>query len=203
MANPTATNILVGGAWVYYAPVGETPPADSVAYGTAWGGNWARVGFTKEPLSALYEDEQMGVGVEEALTDVKRVKTLENLTLETVLAEVTSTYMNLAVGAGTVTTTAAGAGQVGKDEYAVGGEILLDENAWGFEAMYVSATGVKFPVRVFVWKATSKLNGELAFSKKSGEYPGIALQIMALADTSQNEGLQLFKFQRVTAAATS
>jgi len=79
----------------------------------------------------------------------------------------------------------------------------LDENAWGFESMYVSATGVKFPVRVFVWKATSKLNGELAFSKKSGEYPGIALQIMALADTSQNEGLQLFKFQRVTAAATS
>jgi len=199
MGNPTVTNLLAGGAVVWYAPVAEAVPADSVAAGTAWGGNWERFGFTKTPLSALYDFEELDMMVQEELTAVKRRKTAENMTLETTLAEVTSDYMALFTS-GTATTTAAGASQVGKDELDVGGEFEIDEYAYGVEGTYTDASGNDFPVRVFIWKATAKLNGALEFGKE--DYPGVPLQIKALVDASKSAGQKLFKLQRVTAAAT-
>ena len=200
MGSPTVTNILHGPVIVYTAPVGESVPADSVAAGTAWGGNWARIGLTKAPLTAGYEFEEGEAMVEEALTAVKRWKTKEDLTLETTLAEITAEYLEMAWG-GTNTTTAAGAGQVAKDELDLGGEATLEELAWGFEGIYTDSSGTEFPVRVFVHKATAKANGELEFGRES-EFPGIPIQIKALADLGQSQGERLFKFQRVTAAAT-
>lgn len=200
MANPVVANLLRGPAVVWYAPVGEAPPADSVAAGVAWGGNWARLGYTKADLEAEYEAEEQEFEVYEELTPVDRNKTAENLTLETTLAEVTSAYLALGTE-GTASTTAPGAGQVGKDELVQGGEAELTKRAWGFEGIYVDSAGTKRPVRVFIWKATSKLNGKLTFGKAAS--PGITLQIKALADTSKAVGQKLFKMQRVTAAATS
>lgn len=200
MGSPVTTNILYGPVTLWKAPVGETVPADSVGAGVAWGGNWAKVGYTKAPLTMTYEDEQGEADVQEALTPVKRWKTKETVAFETVLAELTSEYLNLANGAGIVTTTAAGVGQVGKDEYEVGGESALDELAWGFEGTYVNSSGVSFPVRLFLFKATTKIGGETEFSKE--EYPGISIQINALADMGKDMGKRLFKFQRVTAAAS-
>lgn len=200
MATPVVSNLISGPAIVYYAPEGESVPADSVAAGTTWGGNWTRVGYTKAPLTMTYEAEQMDLEVEETLTAVRRVKTSENLTLETTLAEITSTYLSLAVG-GTASTTAAGAGQVGKDELVVGGVATETVRAWGFEGTYVNNSGTSYPLRVFVYRATAIINGALEFAKASS--PGITLQIKALADTGKTAGQQLFKLQRVTASATS
>jgi hypothetical protein len=202
MGDPVVANILAGGATVYYAPVGETvPDENSVGVGQDWGGNWERVGYTKAPLSALYEFEEADVEVEEELTTIKRLRSKENLTLETTLAEVTADYLALATH-GTVTVTAPGASQVGKEELDVGGEHVLDEYAWGFEGVYVDGSGDEFPVRLFIWRATAKINGALSFSKRSGEYPGIPLQVKALVDAGKTTGGKLFKFQRVTAEAT-
>jgi len=202
MANPVVANIVMGNAIVYYAPVGESEPADSVAYGTAWGGNWARVGYTNAPLVMAYEDEQVEAVPQEALTAVKRAKSAESARFETSLAELEADYLKLAFGAGTVSNTAAGAGQVAKEELVIGGDVDLDEYAWGFEGRYKDSSGNDFPVRVWIHKATAKLNGELEFSRES-EGVGIPLQINALADTGKAAGQQLFKLQRVTAAATS
>lgn len=200
MAAPVVTNILAGNAVVWYAPVGEAVPADSVTAGTTWGGNWARLGYTKAALSMLYEFDELDIMVEEELTAVDRRKTAENLTLETTLAEVTSAYLAL-LTSGTATTTAAGASQVGKDELTVGGESVIDKYAWGFEGTYTDSAGAAFPVRVFVWKGTAVVNGALEFSK--ADFPGVPLQIKALVDTSKSVGQKLFKLQRVTAVATS
>lgn len=200
MADPVVANILAGGAVVWYAPEGESPPDEnSVGYGADWGGNWERVGYTKTPLTCAYEFDELDVMVMEHLAPVKRVKTAENLTLETTLAEIEADYLGLATS-GTVTDTAPDVGQVGKEELNVGGEIDLDVYAWGFEGRYVDANGNEFPVRVFIWRGTAKLNGALEFGKE--DYPGIPLQIKALADASKSKGEELFKFQRVTAAAT-
>lgn len=202
MGDPVATNIIVGGATLWNAPVAEAIPSrDSVDYGDDWGGNWERVGFTKAPLTMAYEPEEMDVEVEEALGAIKRVKIKESLMLETVLAEFTSDYLALVTG-GVATTAAAGASTVGYDQVDLGGEVFTPELQWGFEGTYINAAGVKFPVRIFVWKATTIMNGSLSFSNRNGEYPGIPIQIKALQDITKDAGQQLMRMVRVTAAAT-
>lgn len=202
MPNPTVANILTGPVVVWYAPEGEAfPDENSIDLGDAWGGNWARLGATNDdtPLSCLYDFEEFDRKIMEALTAVKRAKSGEDLTLETTLAEITSDYMHLAME-GTVTETAAGAAQVGKDELDVGGDQDLTVRAWGFEGTYTDGSGNSFPVRVFIYRGTGKINGALEFAKDQS--PGVPLQVKALADISQSVGEQLFKFQRVTAAMT-
>ncbi len=193
-------DILHGPVTVNYAPVGEALPADSVAAGEEWGGNWETFGMTKESLKCDYAFDELEIEVQEALTAVKRVKTKENLTLETVLAEITADNLSLAAN-GTVTKTSAGASQVGKEEVDVGGDPALAEFAWGFEGTYIDDDGNEFPVRFFLYKGTAKQNGAIEQGREVS--PGIALQVKGLADTTKTKGSQLFKWQKVTAAATT
>lgn len=203
MGDPVVTNIITGGAVLWNAPVAEPLPDESTVFvGAAWGGNWERVGFTKAPVTMAYELEEMEVEVEEYLAPLKRIKIKEGAMIETVLAELTSEYLALAFSAGQVTTVAAGVGQRAYDEIGVGGQVFLDEKVWGIEGTYIDAAGDQFPVRLFLWKATTTMNGSLTFSNRNGEYPGIPFQIKTLADPSQPAGQNLFKFQRVTAKAT-
>lgn len=206
MSTPVVTNILTGGAVVWMAPVAEAIPDETtITYGTAWGGNWARIGFTKAPLTLVYAFDEAEIEIEEELSPIDRLRIKETLALETVLAEVTGEYFALAMGQDSttaVTTVAAGVGQRAYEEVKLGGNSEIKQYQWGFEARYVDSVGVEFPVRFFVHKGTAKLNGNLEFSQKSGEYPGIPLQINALADPSQAAGEKLFHFQRVTAKAT-
>jgi len=203
MANPVVANVTHSKGMVYTASYGEAEPADDVAYGTAWGGNWARVGYTMAPVTLAYEDERAEIGVQEALTKIKEFKTAESVVLETTLAELDASYLNLAAASGAVTDTAAGADQVQKEAWVVGGESVVNEYAWGIEARYIDGSGTTWPIRIYVWKGVAKLNGALEFSKDADAAVGIGLQISALADTTKSEGQQLLKFERVLAAASS
>lgn len=205
MSDPVVENVLKTGAVLWYGPVGETVPDEtSVAFGAAWGGNWARVGFTKSPLVMAYTSEEHDVEVEEALAPINRVRIKENLTLETVLAEMIADYLQLAAAdQDSVTEVAAGAGQKAYEETGLGGEVTLQKYAWGFEGEFINSSGDSEPVRVFIHKATAILNGNLEFSQKSTDTPGVPIQIKALTDTSQSVGQKLMLFQRVTAEATS
>lgn len=200
MANPSVTNVLKTGAALWYAPTGESKPDEtSVAYGGSWGGNWARVGYTKEPLTLAYESEEVDVEVEEVLAPIKRFRISESLTVETVLAELTAAYLQLAASnQDTVSETEQGASQDAYEETGLGGEVVLTEKAWGFEGLFIDSDGNEQPVRIFVHKGTAMINGELEFSKKTDDYPGIPIQIKALADTTQSEGQELMLWQRVT-----
>jgi len=203
MAAPAVANIILGGATVYYAAVATAVVDETtVAAGAAWTSPWARVGYTKAPVTFVYEDEQFMAEIEEELTAVKARRVKESVRIETVLAELTPAYLNLALG-GTVTTTAAGASQTAYEDLPVGGTATLPEYAWGFEGTYVTAAGVSFPVRLTLYRGIAKLNGPLTFSNRNNEYPGISLQINALADTGKSAGNKLFDFYRVTAVATS
>ena len=196
----TATNILIGGAKVYYAPVAESLPADSVAYGTAWGGNWTDLGYTSAPLTWAVSRETKEIEVEQSTLPVKEIVIKERHVFETTLAEITSTNLQLGIG-GTATTTAAGAAQVGKDELEAGGEAVMDEYAWGFEGMYLNASGVSYPVRCWIYKGVATINGNLEFAK--GNEAGMGLHINALEDGTKDAGKRAIKFQRVTAPTTS
>ena len=206
MSNPEVANVLKTGAIIYYAPVGEAEPDETtVVYGDDWGGNWARMGYTKAPTAFGYEDERAAINVEEELSPIDEWRTSEDLNIETVLAELTADYLRHAAGYDdVVSTTAAGAGQKGFEEMSLGGEVKVQKYAYGLEGLYLNANGDEEPVRIFVWKATAKLNGQLEFSKKNDDSSGgIPLQLHALTDTTQSAGEKLFTFQRVTAEASS
>lgn len=196
----TATNVLIGGARVFYAPVGESLPADSTAYGAAWGGNWVEIGYTNAPLAWMASLETKEIEAQQTTLAIKEVIIKERHVFETTLEEVTATNLQLVLG-GTATTTLAGAGQVAKDELEGGGESVMDERAWGFEGLYANSSGTSFPVRVWIYKGTSVINGKLEFAKD--DQVGINLHINALEDTGKAAGKRAYKFQRVTAAATS
>ena len=200
MATPSITNIVHTGAVLWNAPVAESAPSETtVAYGGSWGGNWVRVGYTKAPLTLAYESEEADITIEEALAPIKRFRTSEGLTLETTLAELTAAYLQLAASnQDTVSETAAAASQDAYEETGLGGDPTLTERKWGFEWRHMESDGTVQPARLFIHKGTAKINGSLEFSQKSDDYPGIPIQVVALADLGQSAGQQLCLFQRVT-----
>lgn len=201
MADPVVTNIFKSGAICWMAPAGEAlPSGDTIGLGAAWGGNWARVGFTKAPVAVKYEAEEYDIEVEEFLAPVDRAKIGEKIMVETVLAELTSDYLKLGTG-GTVTTVAASSTVTGKDTLAAGNDARLTKYVFGFEGSWINANGVELPVRFFIHRATFKLNGDLTFSKRNGEYTGIPLQISGLANSADSG--RLFKLERIVAPKTA
>lgn len=193
-----ASNIVIAPAIVYSAPVGEPLPADSVPAETDWGGNWTNVGYTKIPVTWTGSRTKYKVMVEQSTMPVKSVTTEETHIFETALSELTAANLQAAMG-GTATVTAPDVGQVGKEEVAGGGEVCLEERAWGFEGAYCNGAGTKFPVRVFIYRGNAIINGALSFAK--AEEASIPLQIEALEDSAQPAGERGFLFQRVTAEA--
>lgn len=193
-------DILLTPATIWYAPVGTAAPADSLAYGAAWGGAWTNLGYTTTPLTIGVTRETYEVFVEQLANPVKEIVTSESLVFETTLAEFTGRNLALAFS-GTVTETPPGAGQVGKTELVTGGQTSLDTFAFGFEGLYKDSSNNEFPVRIFVWIANPVLNGQLQFAKN--KEAGLPLQIKAKADTGKSIGEQLMKIQKITAAATS
>jgi hypothetical protein len=201
VANPNVFQIMKSNAVVWFAPVGEAVPDETdVIPGAAWGGNWSRIGATKEPLMMLYEDERSDVNIEEVLSPVHRFRISEALSLETVLAEIDADYMQLMMG-GTVSATGAGASQVAFDSLPVGNEATLDDYAFGFEGTHLDSNAVELHLRVFLYRANAKLNGELQFSKREDDYTGVPILIEALSDTATLG--RLFVFQKMTAPATA
>jgi len=202
MGDPVVANIVYGPAVIWQGPVGETVPDEtSVAAGADWGGNWERLGYTKTGAAALYEFEMSEADVQELLTTPKRWKSAESMSVEVTLAELIADYLQLAAGAGTVSTTAAGASQVGFEELQMGGVRVINEYQIGIEGIFRDANGNEFPIRYFIHKANISINGPMEFAKDG--QPGVPVKIDALADASKSAGNQLFSFQRVTAAATS
>lgn len=197
----SVSDIMIGGARIFYAPEGEALPDETdVAYGAAWGGNWVEIGLTSTPVTWAHNFTETDINVEQRLAAVARARTSEALMLETVLAELTADNLNLAMN-GTVSPTSAGASQDGFEDLDAGGEAVLTVRAWGFEGRYVEANGTKQPVRLFLYLGTATLNGNLVIAKETPA--GISFQVKGLADTSKAVGADLFKFQRVTAEKTS
>jgi len=199
MSDPNVFQIMKSNAVLWYAPFGEAfPDETAIAAGAAWGGNWARLGATKEPLTCLYEDERSDVNVEEYLAALHRFKTSEKLSLETVLAELDADYVALMTG-GTVSATPAAAGQKAYDSLPIGNVAVLPEYAFGFEGIHTNSGGVSLTLRIFIYRANAKLNGEMTFSKREDDYTGVPILIEALSDTATPG--RLFVFEKVTGPA--
>ena len=204
MATPNISNLLKSGAIIYRAPWAATPEAlpddTTVAEGADWSGNWERIGATSAPLTFVYEDERSDAEVEEFLGAVDRRRTKEMVKIETVLAEIDATYLQLLVG-GTVVTTAAGASQTGVDSLPVGNVAKIENCSIGFEGIGYDPTDESaLPLRIWIPRATMTLNGELVFSRREESWVGMPIVIEAMVNAADGS---LFTFERITAIATS
>lgn len=204
MPTPSSSNIIKSGATIWYAAFDDTsvealPDETSVEYNGAWGGNWAKIAYTAEPVKLLKTDERMQITTEEFLTELDEFRIAFMGEFTTILSEVTADIYAILFG-GTVSTTAAGAGQKGYEEINIDPTALVAKYTFGLEG-FRSVAGVQQPVRWWLPKATIVINGESEYSQKTDSYWQLPVKIKVLKDDVNDS--PPFMWQRVTAAATS
>lgn len=135
----TRQKVLVGQARMFLQKLLPTSapalPLDTVALNGAWpatGTNiWVPVGATQEGLNFRFQRSTQDITVEEQLTPVAVNTTGLDISMDMVLSEDSLETMVTAYGGGTITTTAASSGQIGKKTLVIGSD--LDQYAFGFE----------------------------------------------------------------------
>lgn len=193
-------DIIIAPANLYRAPVGEVlPDEDTIGFGTAWGGGWVNMGYTLTPVSLAWNQEIFKLEVEQLTAAVKTLRVGEEGMIETTLAELTAANMNLLMD-GVVTTTAAGAAVRGSEILRAGGKVSITEYAWGIEGLFKVDGTIKLPYRVFFYKGTAILNGQLQFGKRVAA--GLPIQITAIPDDTKTAGEQMIEIQKITAKNT-
>jgi hypothetical protein len=159
------TNVLVGQVRTFVAPynavVPVALPAESVALGGTWAAPWVPIGATEKGVSLLFKRETEDVTIEEQLTPVQKNTKSVDLRVNTVLSEDTLQTMKLAFGGGTITVTAPGAGQIGKETLVISSD--LDQLVVGMEG--VNKYG--FFRRVLIPLVTSEADVETEFVRSS------------------------------------
>lgn len=137
----TRTNVLAGMAAVYLAPYSATSPAVlpaemTVDLGGTWPSTpqpWTAIGATQEGVTFGFQRTTQDLTIEEQLTPVQVLTTGVQCMVEAVLAESTFENMRIAYGGGTVTTTAAAVGNIGKKTLVISSD--LDHFALGLEGI--------------------------------------------------------------------
>jgi len=146
---PTLGNVLVGTGICWTAPVGSSLPSDqNLGNATSWtGAGWTYVGATDQGVSVSYNPSTVDIRIEEQETPVQTIVDSATLQISFDISEETVAGINLAYGnGGTVSVTAAGAGQPGKTvlnlstNFVQMAAALLGKNAAGFpHILYVPA----------------------------------------------------------------
>lgn len=191
-----SSDFILSPGRIWIAPVGEAIPADTVMWGTVFGGNWTLVGETKDPVVVSYNFDTVDIVTQQLLTPVGRKKVKEALMVKTTLARFIAANLGLAMD-GTVTNVTAATGiAYGKDTVDLGGKICLTEKQICVEALVTDdECAISLPMRLFVWRATISAGGDMTFGKD--DYAGIPLEISALSQPSKPVGQQLCQWIRM------
>ncbi len=153
-------NLIVGrNTRVYMAPFAdaETLPADTVEWGTPWGGDWDNVGHTQEGLTLNVETEFNEIFVDQIEDAMRRVIASRTITVDTNLAENTLANMQRAVGYGSISTVAPGVGTRGHDDYTIAAGQKPTLYSFGFDVKDDDSTEA---VRVIIYKG--RMTGSLS-----------------------------------------
>ena len=178
-ATCNTSDILQSPVNVYVAAVGATEPADSVDYGGNWPSAWTSLGLTNAPLTKVITQNTNMIHAQQTALPAKEKVTGLVVTWATELLQV-SWYNLFYATNGIVTATAAGAGQVGKDEIEFGGAdatgrvFNLPERAWGFEALNEHGYVQRWIAR----KATSKSNGNVVYDRDNHAFIPIIITVL-------------------------
>jgi len=196
-------DVLVTPANVLYAPVGTALPDESTVEYNSYG-DWSGftlLGYTTSPTSFTYGYETFDVEVQQSAAPIKSSKTNETLTLSFTLAQFDPDILALVLD-GTANDTAAGPGQKAFSQVDAGGDTQLSEYMFAIEAYRTEpGTGIKQPVRIFVYRGSLSVNGDISFDK--GGVTQVPCQVTALADSTKPVGSQLVSVQIITGGATT
>lgn len=193
------SDILISGAWFWYAPEGTAfPDPDVVGVGEDWGAEWEWVGLTTEPLTQDVETETFEVDVQQITLPILQSITAENMTLTTTLAEQRAELLQLLDG-GNLYVTAPGSGVVGATELRAGGRTQRTVYTAGFEIRHTLPSGVLMPLRLFFFRVTFARGGGVNYAK--GDVAGVPIEVTVLGDDSKPTDEQVYIWQKVTAEA--
>ena len=139
----TASNVIVGVASLYIAPVGTAKPSVPTAAGaTAWvtpTTPWVPSGFTESGVTLNVDRKTGEIRVEEQSTPVLITPDSMDVTIDITFAEDTIANMQAAYGGGTITTTAASASTPGlstlnlSDALTAVAIVFYGVNSFGFQ----------------------------------------------------------------------
>lgn len=201
--NFDSDDVFVGAANLLYAPLGTSLPDEtSVAVNAfaSWPSGWVHLGYTAEGPAFSYSYDVFAVEAQQATAPLRRKKTTENITISASLLQFDAAHLALVTG-GSVTSTAAGAGQKQYDKAVGGGEVELPEYMFAIESTRPDADGDLQPFRFFLWKGNITANGDISFAKTAAT--SIPVQISGLIDDDKAVGAQLYEAHFVLADATS
>jgi hypothetical protein len=122
---------------VYVAPysISNALPADTVLWGTTWGGSFVDQGYTSGGVHFTTEVTRGEIRVDQELDPVLRPATARTASMNTNLAQFSGAAIVSATGQGSVTTLAATTAVRGHDDYALGSTVVDNFYAIGFDLL--------------------------------------------------------------------
>lgn len=197
MSQTVSNIVLPGPCRVFIAPYSssslEAAPANSVAYGDAWGGNWVEVGYTKGGAVLKPETEHLTVEMDQVNAPLADYITAQRAMVSFACGEATLTNIKQALGYGTITS--------GSTESTLGVSATDGIPTYytiGFEQYAPGATASSARYRrLVVWKALPKTELELKADK--AEEQVVAYSFEARYESQATATERLFKIiDRVT-----
>lgn len=186
MALTPGNIVLPGPAKVYVAPESEAAPANSVAKGSAWAGNWVEVGLTKGGVVAKTSVEHLEVEMDQYNAPLVAFITQQGITVTFAAGEGTLTNLKQALGHGTVTSgsTESTFGMAATDGFPT-------FYAVGFECYAPGAdSGDNWYRRLIVHKGLMVEGPELSAKKEEEQL--IAYNVKGYVDTTESAAQQLW-----------
>lgn len=202
-ANFSSSDVLVTAANILYAPLATALPDETtVAWNTfsGWPSGWTHLGYTATPARISYTYDTFELSVEQSTSPIIQRKTNERATISIELSQFDEINLALLTD-GTASTVAAGASQKGWSKVVTGGSTNLKEYAFALEGYRPDAAGNAQPIRLFLYRAAIRVNGDIQFAKAAGTT--LPAQITGLLDSGKAVGAQLLEVHIVKAAATS
>lgn len=173
-----ALNVLVGLANMYTAPVGTPDPADTIAFDAPWLAPWYHPGYSDKGLTMMLDRKEKKHTVEEISNPVVISVESSSLKVSIGFAEATLENFRLAAGGGTITTTAAGVGVIGKKS------LVLSEDLEVIKLGFEGKNPQGFFRRVIIPRVvtTGKIKTEYDRSKNKQVYMAEFEAVCAISD---------------------
>lgn len=202
MATFNSDSVLLTAANILYAPLSTALPDETTVDWNSLGDwtGWTHLGYTATPARISYTYDVAESFVEQSTAPIKQSKTNERATVSLEFAQFDGDVLEILLD-GTATDTAAGASQKAYTKVVTGGSTTLNEYMFALEGVRVDAAGNDQPVRVFFYRGTIRVNGDIQFAKAN--MTTLPAQITALLDSGKTVGQQLMEVHIVTAAASS
>ena len=185
------SDVLFGTGILFTSPlaspgVGADMPSDAnLGVGSAWlSAGWSYVGATEAGVTQTYNPSTQNINIEEQPTPVGVAVNTADLQFTTNLSEETLENINLAYGnSGSITTTAAGAGQPGKRV------LRLSTNFAELSAALVAKNALGFATVLYVPVVNSAGQVQTAFRRSAQQrlYPLTLNAICAFDDITFTE----------------